>query len=99
MSTAPRLIRVALGLTGILSALVAPPWVPFVCIVLLSLRFDAWEVLAIGLLMDFVWLPTHVSLEAFPLATFMAILVVWGCAPIRRELLERGPVVARPGWY
>lgn len=97
--TRSRFVRLTLGVLGILGALAAPPWVPLACIVLLALRFDAWEAIFIGLLIDLAWLPTHVSAGAFPLATLMAILVVWGCAPIRRELLERGPVISKPGWY
>lgn len=92
-------VRVALVAVGFVGALTAPPWVPLAAIVLLALRFEAWEAVLLGLFADLAWLPGHVSMHHFPLMTLAAILVVWGCAPIRRELLERGPALSRPTWY
>lgn len=91
-------VRVLLGVSAFLSALAAPPWVPFVLAVILALRFPAWEVIFLGLFMDLAWLPQHVSADGFPLATALALLLVWGLEPVRRELLESGPMrfMARP---
>lgn len=80
-------MRVALALIGIFGVIFAPPWVPLLCIVLLSLRYRAWEALLIGLLADFMWLPPDAAYHAAPLFTLAALVVVWGLEPIRGEFL------------
>jgi hypothetical protein len=53
--------------------------------VLLSLRFAAWEVPLIGLYMDFLWLPGgHFMMPYF---LIFGIAVVWLASPLRRQLL------------
>lgn len=90
--------RGVLVLAAFLSALVAPPWVPFLFALILALRFPAWEIILLGVCMDLAWLPTYTSFSSLPLATIVAILLVWGLEPVRRELLESGPMrfMARP---
>lgn len=78
--------RPLLGLAAVASAFFAPPWVPLALIVLVSLRFRAWEVPFIGLLMDLLWLP-QVSLQHPPLYTILSLIVVWALEPLRREFL------------
>lgn len=80
-------IRIALALAGFVSALVLPPWVPLVVIVLLALRYRAVEAIFLALFMDLLWLPGG-GLLPFPLVTGAALIVVWGLEPLRLELLR-----------
>ncbi len=91
-------LRVLLVVVAFLSALAVPPWVPFLCALLLTLRFPAWEVIVLGVFIDLAWLPMNVSLASFPLGTTIALVLVWGLEPVRRELLESGPMrfISRP---
>lgn len=70
---------------GVLGVIFAPPWFTFICMLLLALRFSAWEVMLIGILMDFLWLPA--ATHQFPVFTFAGLLLVWGLEPLRREFL------------
>ena len=54
--------------------------------VLLAVRYRAPEVLALGLIMDLLWLPDTV-LSTAPLFTLGALLLVWGLEPLRNEFL------------
>lgn len=81
-----------LAVVGVFGALFAPPAVPLLAIVILAIRYPAWEVLGIGLLVDFLWLP-EVSLYAPPLFTIAALALVWGFEPLRREFLMK-----KGGW-
>jgi len=68
---------------GVLAAIFGPPWLPLVPMVLLSMRFRAWETMALGLFTDFLWAPgLHV-----PLFLISAIVLVWAFEPLRKELL------------
>jgi len=78
--------RPLLGFAAVAAAFIAPPWVPLVLIILLSLRFRAWEVPLIGLLMDLLWLP-QLSLQHPPLYTILSLVIVWALEPLRREFL------------
>ncbi len=78
--------RVALALAGFFGVLFAPWWVPLSCMILLSLRYAAWEVPLIGLLLDFLWLPSGEHF-AVPIFTLLGIIVVWAASPLRRQLL------------
>lgn len=79
-------MRLILALFGMLSTFVAPAWVPLIVIFLLSVRYPAWEVIVIGLLLDILWQPVD-TVFFIPIATTIAIIVVWACEPLRRELL------------
>ncbi len=81
-----QMARPLLTLAGVACTFFAPPWVPLVFIILLALRFRAWEGLFIGLLVDFLWLP-EVSLRHPPFYTLAAILIVWALEPLRKEFL------------
>lgn len=76
-------IRVFLSLFGLWAVLFGPSWLPLVPIILLAVRFRSWEAIALGLLMDFLWLPgLHV-----PLYLITSIVIVWAFEPLRGELL------------
>ena len=76
-------LRIAIFVVSVVGGLYVSAWIPAAGILLLSLRWRAFEALALGLGMDFFWLPVgHV-----PLFTLGAILVVWIMEPIRREFL------------
>lgn len=81
-------MRLFLAGVGILGALAAPPWVPLICMLLLTFRYPAWEALFIGFLMDILWLPSD-FFHAIPLFTIAALILVWGLEPLRKELLVR----------
>lgn len=78
-------LRTGVALTGAVGALFAPWWVPVICMVFLAFRYPAWEVPALGLLIDLMWLPG----EGFsvPLFTIGAIAIVWLFAPLRSQFL------------
>jgi len=79
-------IRVLVALIGFFSVFFAPWWVPLICMIVLSLRYPAWEVPFIGLLMDFLWLPGG----GFEIPVFLiaGIVLVWICAPLRSQFLR-----------
>lgn len=78
-------LRIVVAAIGFLGAIFAPWWVPATCIVLLSIRFRAWEAVLLGLLMDLLWLPAG----GLPLFTAFAIVVVWIFEPLRSEFLAQ----------
>ena len=80
------LFRYALTIIGVLGAIFTVAWVPIICMVFLSIRYPAWEVLALGVLEDFMWLPSGESLS-IPLFTIAAFILVWGLEPLRKELI------------
>ncbi len=80
-------IRILLACGGALGALFISPWVAFAAALLLSLRYPAWEVLCIGLLVDLMWLPASPGGAHIPIATLIAIALVWVLDPVRKELL------------
>ena len=79
-------IRFVVGAVGIAGAFFLPWWVPLVCMAALALRYPAWEVLVIGLVMDMLWLPGN----GFELPVFLiaGIVLVWICAPLRNQFLR-----------
>lgn len=82
------LFRVAVALIGFLSALFLPWYVPAICIFVLSIRFRAWEAIALGVFMDLLWLAPGSGFHELPLFTAFAILVVWAFEPLRVEFLS-----------
>ena len=52
--------------------------------ILVSMRFRAWETIVLGLLADMLWLPGGVHL---PLYLIFSIALVWAFEPLRKELL------------
>ena len=86
MSSLPAIsIRGSVALAGVVGAFFAPWWVPVLCMLFLALRYPAWEVLFIGLLIDLMWLPaTGFSVPFFLMG---AIALVWLLAPLRSQFL------------
>ena len=82
------LLRTVLVLVALIGVIVGPPWLPLLCMILISLRWAAWDVLLIGLLEDFLWMPDTV-LQGIPFYTITALILVWGLDPLRREFLFR----------
>ena len=75
--------RIVLSILGVYAVLFAPPWLPIVPMILLAMRFRAWEIMILGLLTDFIWTPTlHV-----PLFLLASVVIVWAFEPLRKELL------------
>ena len=82
--------RAPLGVALFASVLFLPPYVVAAVACIIAARWRAWEVIAAGMLMDFLWLPSPVSflsLDTLPLATFICIVAVFGLEPLRRQLL------------
>lgn len=77
------ILRVCIAVVGFASAIFLPWWVAVICIVLLAIRWRAWEAILLGLFMDLLWLPA----SGFPLFTIGAIVVVWALEPLRLEFL------------
>lgn len=87
--TSVRFILVCVGFTG---AILAPPWVPLLAMLALSVRFAAWEILALGLFVDLLWFTpsgTEGLSHALPLFTLAGVALLWGFGPLRREFLTR----------
>lgn len=77
-------------LTGalIVSALIAPWYVSIIPMIVLALRWRAWEIVAVGLLIDLLWMPAPLTIvSALPLATCFAFFLVIVFEPLRRNLL------------
>lgn len=72
--------RVALFVVALVSSFALPVLSMF-CVALSSLRFRAYEMLCIGLCIDFLFAP----LFALPLATLCSVVLVWGMEPLRGE--------------
>jgi hypothetical protein len=87
MASIKRGARLIIAVIGLLGAFFAPPYIPLICILLLCLRFRAWEALCIGFVMDMVWLPAA-SFSSVPLFTLAAIAMVWGLEPLRLQFLR-----------
>ena len=79
--------RISLGLLAASGALFTVWWIPAICMLLLSLRFRAWEVPLLGLLIDFLWLPAGSPFVNIPIFTLVALVVVWLFEPMRSQLL------------
>jgi hypothetical protein len=78
------MFRAGVAALGFFSAVALSPLLTGLCMATLSLRYRSVEVLLLGLLVDFLWLPDG---SAFPLFTLLGIALVWGLEPLRREFL------------
>ncbi len=61
-------------------------WVGAIFALALSLRYRAWEVILFGLFLDVLWLPSG-ALYGIPVATCVALVVVWAFEPLRRQFM------------
>jgi len=80
-------LRVVIALIGFVAAIFWTWWIPAICILLLSLRFRAWEAVVLGVFMDMLWLSPDTGFHGLPLFTIYAIAIVWILEPIRSEFL------------
>ena len=82
-------LRIYLGVALFASVVFAPPYITAVFAFALATRWRAWEVIAAGIFMDLLWLPsgTGFSYMAFPYATIITTIAVFGLEPLRRQLL------------
>lgn len=83
-------IRALLAFALFTAVFFSPPWLTAIVAAALALRWRAWEVVAAGMLMDLLWLPssvTFMSFDATPFATLISIVLVVGLEPLRRQLL------------
>lgn len=78
-------VRVALGIAALWSVVLFPPWVTLVFIAALALRFEAIEVLFIGMFIDMLWL-SGAYFYPIPLFTIASFVILWALEPLRREL-------------
>ncbi len=83
------MIRVLIGLAGIVCALWAPWWTTLVIIAILSVLYSAWEVPLIGLVADLVWRPALGPIEPFPVLLVFALVLAWVAEPLRRRFFVR----------
>lgn len=92
MSSSARKIRIGLALLAFASAILGPWWLTLIFGILLAARFRAWEVIAVGILFDLLWIPVPetFSLLSLPWGTLIAVALVFGFEPLRRRLLT-GP--------
>lgn len=81
-------MRILLGVLGYASLFWGLPWFTGLCIVLLALRYRAWEAILLGLFMDLMWLPSPYTLYTLPYFTLGSLVVVWGLEPLRRQFLR-----------
>ena len=81
------LIRATLTALGAVAAIFFSPWITAVCIVALCFRYRAIEAVALGALLDFLWLPHDTFMTMFPLCTLVSLVIVWGFEPLRLEFL------------
>jgi hypothetical protein len=81
------LFRPALALFGFASIFFLSPVFVFLVIIVLSVRYRAWEALFMGLIMDFMWAPGGSMMMLVPFSTLLAIFIVWALEPLRSELL------------
>lgn len=81
-------LRSILTGVGAIAAIFFTPWITAVCIVVLSVRYRAIEAVALGALLDFLWLPHTSHLTYFPLCTLVTLIIVWGFEPLRMEFLQ-----------
>ena len=81
-------MRILIGSIGLLGVLMGMFYVPVVCMFVLAIRYRAWEVIVLGLLIDFIWQPAGTILQSFPIFTVSAILAVWAFEPLRAQFLR-----------
>jgi hypothetical protein len=82
-------MRILLFIVACISVLYAPWWLTLLFVFGSSLRYQAWEMLFIGLCMDFLTLPPELGLHSIPVFTLASLAFVWGFDPIRAEFMSR----------
>ncbi|MDO8514817.1 MAG: hypothetical protein Q7S50_04700 [bacterium] len=80
-------IRTILALIGLCGALFFSWWILLVIMTLLALRWRAWEVPFLGLVVDLLWLPSVGFFYPIPFFTLFGLAVVWLFEPLRNQFL------------
>ena len=84
-------MRITIACIGFLTVALGPWWLPPICMILLCIRWNAIEVLFMGLLMDFVWQGaqaiTVTSWHTLPLFTILGLTLLWTLYPLRKQFL------------
>jgi hypothetical protein len=80
-------IRTILVVIALVGGVFVHPAIALVCMAALALAYTAYEVLFLGLMMDFIWQPVSL-LHPLPLFTLAAILLLWLLEPVRSQLLS-----------
>ncbi|MFA7309969.1 MAG: hypothetical protein WC050_03630 [Candidatus Paceibacterota bacterium] len=81
-------MRITIALIGFCGALIGHWWIPVICMLVLAFRYRAWEIILLGLSIDFMWEPAAGIAASFPYFTIGAIVVVWAFEPIRSQFLS-----------
>lgn len=81
-------VRTTLTGLGVIAAIFWSPWITAACIVALSFRYRSIEAIALGALLDMLWLPHDSLLTMLPLCTLTSLVIVWGLEPLRLEFLR-----------
>lgn len=87
MSFLANSFRPILAAVGGLCALFFFPWAALIVMAILAFRYRAWEVLLLGALLDFLWLPAGSLFAPAPVFTVLSIVLVWGLEPLRARYL------------
>lgn len=82
------MIRACIAVLGFVSVMFFSPLLTAACMVALSVRYRAFEVVALGAFADLLWLPYDGFLFSFPIATVISIILVWALEPLRLEFLR-----------
>lgn len=78
-------LRVVVGTIGLVGVFFLPWWVPIVCAVVLALRYAAFEIVVIGLLMDLTWFTADVGM--YPFCAVGSVVLLWLLTPLREQWL------------
>lgn len=79
-------IRIALAAALAVSVVFGHPFVALCVALALAIRFRAYEVLIMAVVMDLMFAPRVWPL--IPVATICALLIVFGLEPLRRNLMQ-----------
>lgn len=82
----PNNTRILLFSLAAFGAVFFPWWVTLLLAITLVARYQAWEIVPIGMYIDLVSLPSE-SMLSVPYATLLALLLVVLFEPFRRHLL------------
>ncbi|RJR13659.1 hypothetical protein C4585_01630 [Candidatus Parcubacteria bacterium] len=81
------ILRILGAVVGLVGVFIGSPWIVAIIMILLAVRFRAWEILVVGVMMDFIWLPADLSVGHLPFFTIGALLLLWGLESFRKEIL------------
>jgi hypothetical protein len=79
-------LRILVVLIGLVCITLFPWWINGLCMILMVVRYRAWEVLIFASAMDVLYAApsSHIF---FPWCTAGALALLWVCEPLRRHFL------------